>query len=89
MNAWAWGIWRTVPIRKYKEAVAAAEPWTWLNNPPTVNQVLGLQWFVRLCYPDQFDDDMKETVTGYYKTFYNYDLSDAEYDELMTKAMPE
>ena len=65
-----------------------SEPWGWLNNPPTVNQVLGLQWFPRICYPDLFDGDMQSVVTDYYKTFYDYDMSQAEYDELVKKAIP-
>ena len=62
-------------------------PWTWLNNPPTVNQVLGMQWFARLCYPDQFSDDLQNVVTDYYKTFYNYDLTQDEYNQLVEKAV--
>ena len=27
-------------------------PYCWLNNPPTVNQLMGLQWLPRLLYPD-------------------------------------
>ena len=65
-----------------------SEPWTWLNNPPTVNQIMGLQWFPRICYPDAFEDDLQEVVTGYYKTFYNYDLTDAEYQQLTKNAQP-
>lgn len=65
-----------------------SSPWTWLNNPPTVNQVLGMQWFVRLCYPDQFDNDMQDVVTSYYKTFYGYELTDEEYGELVADALP-
>lgn len=64
------------------------EPWTWLNNPPTVNQILGMQWFPRVCYPDKFDNDLKEVVADYYKTFYGYELSDAEYAELTANATP-
>lgn len=64
-----------------------AEPYTWLNNPPTVNQIMGLQWFPRLCYPDKFKTDMKSVVTSYYETFYNYKLTDAEYDQLVAKAI--
>lgn len=65
-----------------------AEPWIWLNNPPTVNQVMGLQWFPRICYPDVFGDDLQEVVADYYKTFYNYNLTDAEYQELTKFAQP-
>ena len=63
-------------------------PWNWLNSPPTVNQVLGMQWLPRLLYPDQYDDDLYETVAGYFKTFYGYDLSEAEFDEIAANAQP-
>ena len=64
------------------------EPYCWLNNPPTVNQIMGMQWLPRLCYPDKFATDLKDVTLSYYKTFYNHDLTDAEYDELVAKAMP-
>lgn len=81
----AWGGISAIETKTYYEV--PAEPWTWLNNPPTVNQILGMQWFARLCYPDKFDNDMQEVVTGYYETFYGYDLSQAEYADLMKKAI--
>ena len=65
-----------------------ATPWNWLNSPPKVNQVLGMQWLPRLLYPDQYDDDLYETVAGYFKTFYGYDLSEAEFDEIAANAQP-
>lgn len=64
-----------------------SEPYIWLNNPPTVNQILGMQWLARLCYPDRFDDDMQETVVGYYSTFYGFELFDEEYRELTASAV--
>ena len=64
------------------------EPWCWLNNPPTINQVMGMQWLPRLLYPDAYDDDLYETVAACYQTFYGYDLSQFEFDELMANALP-
>ena len=61
-------------------------PWCWLNNPPTVNQVLGMQWLPRLLYPDQYDNDMYKTVASYFKTFYGYDLSESEFNEIAANA---
>ncbi len=63
-------------------------PWCWLNNPPTVNQVLGMQWLPRLLYPDQYSDDMYDVTAGYFKTFYGYDLSEAEFQEIAPHARP-
>lgn len=48
-----------------------------------------LEMRVRVCeriYPDQFSDDLQKVVTDYYKTFYNYDLSQDEYNQLVAKA---
>lgn len=64
-------------------------PYDWMNRPPSVNQLLGPQWLPRICYPDKFDDDMYEVASGYYKLFYDYDMSQADFDELMAKAMPQ
>ena len=65
-----------------------SEPWCWLNNPPTINQVMGMQWLPRLLYPDAYDDDLYETVAACFQTFYGYDLSQSEFDELMANALP-
>ena len=63
-------------------------PFGWLNNPPGVNQLLGAQWFPRVCYPDAFDDDLQQVVTDYYKTMYGYDLSDEEWAAIAEKSAP-
>ena len=63
-------------------------PYCWLNNPPTVNQLMGLQWLPRLLYPDAFDDSIEDVTRAYYSTMYNYDLSDAELADLIKDAVP-
>ena len=65
-----------------------SEPYNWLNGPPSVNQVLGMQWLPRVLYPEKFDDDMYETVAAYYKTMYQYDLSEDEFNEITARAVP-
>ena len=65
-----------------------SEPYNWLSGPPSVNQVLGMQWLPRVLYPEKFDDDMYETVAAYYKTLYQYDLSEDEFNEITARAVP-
>jgi len=62
------------------------EPYCWLNNPPSVNQIMGVQWLPRLLYPDKFSTSIEDVTRSYYKTFYGYDLSDAELAELLAHA---
>ena len=64
------------------------DPWCWMNNPPTVNQLMGMQWLPRLLYPDKFDDSIADVTRAYYSTMYNYDLSDDELNELIKDAVP-
>lgn len=63
-------------------------PYCWMNNPPTVNQVMGMQWLPRLLYPDKFDTSIEDVAKDYYKIFYGYDLTDAEVADLIANAAP-
>lgn len=65
-----------------------SDPWCWMNNPPTVNQLMGMQWLPRLLYPDKFQDSIQDVTKAYYSTMYGYDLSDAELSELLEGALP-
>ena len=67
---------------------APGTPYNWLNSPPTVNQVMGMQWLPRLLYPDRFDDSIQDVTRSYYSLFYGYDLSDEELDDLVANALP-
>lgn len=82
----AWSALSAIANNSYYEV--PNNPWCWLNNPPTVNQIMGMQWLPRLLYPDKFDTTIEEVAVSYYKTFYNYDLSDAELNALLTNARP-
>lgn len=64
------------------------DPWCWMNNPPTVNQLMGLQWLPRLLYPDKFDDTIADVTREYYHLMYNYDLTDEELNDLIEDAIP-
>lgn len=68
---------------------APSEPYNWISMPASVNQIVGLQWYARLCYPDYFDDDLRDVVGEYYQLFYGHDLTDEEYDALMRGAVRE
>ncbi len=61
-------------------------PYNWMGSPPSINRYLGMQWFANLCYPDVFDYDMYDVAKEYYKTFYNYDLSQSDYDQIAANA---
>ena len=48
---------------------------------PSPESILGFMWLAQTLYPDQFQDlDLKKETVDFYKTFFQYDLSDAEYE---------
>ena len=63
------------------------DPWCWMNNPPAVNQLMGLQWLPRLLYPDAFDDSIEDVTRAYYSTIYHYALTDEELNDLIKDAV--
>lgn len=82
-------LWDTLTAVQEKRIYQVPDsPYNWLNMPPTVNQVMGMQWLPRLLYPDAFDDSIEDVAREYYRMFYQYELSDEELDELLVGARP-
>ncbi|MGI6026180.1 MAG: ABC transporter substrate-binding protein [Candidatus Scatomorpha sp.] len=63
-------------------------PYGWLSSPPSVQRYLGMLWLGALLYPDYCEYDLQSEVTDYYKLFYQCDLTQEMYDNLMVGAMP-
>lgn len=63
-------------------------PYGWLSSPPSVQRYLGMLWLGALLYPDYCEYDLQTEVTEYYKLFYQCDLTQEMYDDLMVGAMP-
>lgn len=80
--------WKTIKaVREGKVYAIPNKPFNWFDRPPSVNRVLGLKWLSNLLYPDVFDFDIREEVKDFYKTFYHYDLSDEQVDDLLEDAI--
>lgn len=81
--------WQTLSAISGKNYYAVpGEPYNWISSPPGVNQVLGYQWFAHLCYPDKFTDSIEDVAKGYYKTFYNYEMTDSDIAALLVNSVP-
>ena len=83
-NDSAWQTIAAIQSGNYYEVPAA--PYNWISTPPSVNQIMGLQWLSRLCYPDKFSDDIASVTKAYYKNVYGYELGDDECQKLIAKA---
>jgi iron complex transport system substrate-binding protein len=79
--------WASVPaVANRRVYEVPAKPYEWLNKPPSVQTLLGLQWLGNLLVPDIYDFDIIEVTQRFYQLFWNYELSAEEARELMANS---
>jgi len=61
-------------------------PFDWFDRPPCISRIIGVRWLGNLLYPDLYAYDIKTEAKDFYKLFYQIDLTDAQYDQLMVRA---
>jgi len=58
-------------------------PYGWIDAPPSLNRLIGLQWLARLLFPDRFSGDIRDVARAFYREFYQVDLGAPEIDRLL------
>jgi iron complex transport system substrate-binding protein len=61
-------------------------PFGWLDTPPSVNRLIGLEWLGRVLYPDLFPEDLRAEARAFYALFYQHALDDEQLDALLGEA---
>jgi iron complex transport system substrate-binding protein len=81
-------LWADVRAVKEGEVYEVPEaPYNWLDRPPSVQRALGVLWLSKLLYPELCDFDMIEETMGFYRLFWNYDLSEEEARDLLKNSL--
>jgi iron complex transport system substrate-binding protein len=62
--------------------VAPRRPFGWLDEPPSVNRLIGVRWLAGVLYPERFGPT-RQAVGNFFRTFYQVDLGDAALDKLL------
>ena len=73
-------------VRRGRIFLGPSLPYGWIDAPPSVNRILGLQWLARLFFPDKFPGDIRSDTRDFYKVFYQVDVTDAQLDALLEGA---
>jgi iron complex transport system substrate-binding protein len=81
---------RTDPVWREVRAVQAGHihfvpdlPFSWFDNPPAANRLIGLLWLGKLLYPASFPQDIRTEARRFYALFYQQEPSDAQLDWLL------
>ncbi|PTX48244.1 iron complex transport system substrate-binding protein [Gemmobacter caeni] len=70
--------WSDVPaVRDARVLLAPAEPFGFIDSPPSVNRLIGLHWLMHSFYPEVAEGDLGAEVARFYKLFYHVTLDDA------------
>jgi iron complex transport system substrate-binding protein len=82
---------RNDPVWRDVKAVQAGQihfvpdlPFSWLDNPPAPNRLIGLLWLGKLLYPPSFPQEIRAEARRFYALFYQQEPSDAQLDGLLT-----
>jgi iron complex transport system substrate-binding protein len=84
---------KTVPAWANVEAVRRGRiflsptlPYGWIDEPPSLNRLLGLQWLGKLFFPDRYKVDVRAEAKNFYQLFYQVELTDSQLDQLLEGA---
>jgi iron complex transport system substrate-binding protein len=72
-------VWRELKaVQAGKIHLVPALPFSWLDDPPAPNRLIGLLWLGKLLYPAFFPQDIRGEVRRFHALFYQQEPSDAQ-----------
>ncbi|WP_225767648.1 iron ABC transporter substrate-binding protein [Inquilinus sp. Marseille-Q2685] len=76
--------WQPVPaVKAGRVFLSPGLPFGFVDVPPSVNRLIGLTWLLHTLYPEQAPGSLRDQVRGFYRLFYQVDLTDADLDRLL------
>jgi iron complex transport system substrate-binding protein len=79
--------WQSVPAVKNDRIYVAPElPFGWIDAPPAVNRLLGLEWLVRILHPTVFPEPLGPRIVEFHRRFYHRMPTDAQVAALLATA---
>jgi iron complex transport system substrate-binding protein len=58
-------------------------PFGWIDRPPSLNRIIGLDWMAATFYPDRHQIDLRARTRDFYRLWYHIDLTEAQLDRLL------
>lgn len=75
-------------VRDGRVYTVPAAPFNWVDRPPGINRLIGIQWVANLLYPQYYDVDMVEVAKEFYSMMYWVDITDEQAKELLGSSYP-
>ncbi|NPD13921.1 ABC transporter substrate-binding protein [Xinfangfangia sp. D13-10-4-6] len=76
--------WQGIPaVDQGRVYLVPAQPFGFIDAPPSVNRLIGLKYLAHLFYPDQASGDLREEIRDFYTLFYQVTPDEAGLDALL------
>lgn len=76
--------WQDLEAVKNKQVYQIPDiPYSYINNPPSVNRFIGIPWLGNIVYPEVYTEDIRKEVTEFYQLFYHIELTEEQLDEIL------
>jgi iron complex transport system substrate-binding protein len=64
--------WRAIPaVRDNRVYVTPELPFGWVDAPPALNRMLGVEWLVRILHPAAFPEPLGPRIAEFHQRFYH------------------
>src|SRR5262245_31008356 len=70
-------------VRRGRVFLSPKLPYGWIDAPPSLNRLVGLQWMARLLFPGRFAGNIRDVARDFYHQFYQVDLGEPDLDKLL------
>jgi iron complex transport system substrate-binding protein len=75
--------WAGLPaVAQGRVYLAPAVPFGWIDEPPSVNRLIGLLWAGHTLYPAVYPEDLRAEARDFYRRFYRIELDDEQFEAL-------
>ncbi|WP_167644826.1 iron ABC transporter substrate-binding protein [Mameliella alba] len=83
-RVWEDPLWQGIDaVQQQRVYLSPTAPFGWIDRPPSLNRMMGLNWMAGLMYPDRWQGDLREEAREFYAQWYHVDLSDDALDRLL------
>jgi iron complex transport system substrate-binding protein len=69
-------------VAQQRVYLAPVLPFGWIDEPPSVNRLIGLLWAGHTLYPAVYPNDLRGEARDFYRRFYGTDLDDEQFEAL-------
>jgi iron complex transport system substrate-binding protein len=77
-------LWsRMRAVQEGRVYLSPVQPFGWIDRPPSLNRIIGLDWMAATFFPGRYDIDLRARTHEYYRLWYQLDLSEAQLDQLL------